>query len=269
MDIASHVAASGTDTVSTTLAVIAHNLANQDSTAFNGPQAVQTNRLYHDLAAGGGPVGAEALNIPSRQVGSGVRTAAVLRNMRQGLPIATNNPFDVYINGAGYLRIELGNGLYAYTRAGNLKLDRDGTLRTATDYALADNITIDMTLYNTIIIDKSGRLFGVDPTQEGESRYQELGRLTLWNFRNPQGLEAREDTLFIEGANSGTPLQGTPGLNGLGIIQQGFAEKSNVEASKELVKAIDAQRKGETCAQMMELSTKNQKDTLSHIGNTI
>ena len=48
--------------------------------------------------------------------------------------------------------------------------------------------------------------------------------------------------LYVETAVSGAPLQGVPGLEGLGSIVQGALETSNVNVTEELVNLIESQR---------------------------
>ena len=55
-------------------------------------------------------------------------------------------------------------------------------------------------------------------------------------------LEPRGQNIYAETAASGTPNPGTPGQNGLGILQQGFVETSNVNVVEELVGMIQTQR---------------------------
>jgi flagellar basal-body rod protein FlgG len=76
----------------------------------------------------------------------------------------------------------------------------------------------------------------------GQTAPQTVGQLQLTNFINPAGLEPKGQNLFTETAASGTPNVGTPGLNGLGLIQQGFVETSNVNPVEELVAMIQTQR---------------------------
>jgi len=268
MSTASAVAATGIQAADIALQVNAHNLANQMSAGFRGKRAVTTNLVYQDLVSGaGGPVGAAELGIPTMQAGSGVRVAATLTDMKRGTPKPTKNQFDVYINGPGYLQVDLGGGRVGYTRAGHLKVDENGLLRTASDYPLMDNIQVDLTLYSNIIIDKSGRVFGVDPMQDGTARQQQLGQLTLWNFTNPQGLEDREDTVFIQSPEAGASIQGNPGENALGTILQGYVESSTVEGPIELVNAINIQRYSSSCATMLRLGEEMDRNNLHQIAS--
>jgi flagellar basal-body rod protein FlgG len=50
------------------------------------------------------------------------------------------------------------------------------------------------------------------------------------------------ENLYIETAASGTPSPNTPGTNGMGLLNQGFVETSNVNVVEELVGMIQTQR---------------------------
>ena len=69
-----------------------------------------------------------------------------------------------------------------------------------------------------------------------------MGIVQLTDFINPSGLQARGENLYLETGASGTPLPGNPGLNGLGTLQQGFVEGSNVNVVEEMVNMIETQR---------------------------
>jgi flagellar basal-body rod protein FlgG len=76
----------------------------------------------------------------------------------------------------------------------------------------------------------------------GQSSPTQVGTLQLVDFVNPAGLQPRGENLLVESAASGPAQQGTPGLNGLGLIQQGSLESSNVNVVEELVNMIETQR---------------------------
>ncbi len=69
----------------------------------------------------------------------------------------------------------------------------------------------------------------------------EVGALTLTDFVNPAGLQARGEP--VPGNHGLGPAQnGNPGLNGLGTVVQGALEGSNVNVVEELVSMIETQR---------------------------
>src|SRR5690606_8656342 len=76
----------------------------------------------------------------------------------------------------------------------------------------------------------------------GQSAPTQVGTLQLTDFVNPAGLQPRGENLFVESAASGPAQTSTPGLNGLGLLQQGFLEGSNVNVVEELVAMIETQR---------------------------
>ena len=64
----------------------------------------------------------------------------------------------------------------------------------------------------------------------------------------------RRGNLFLETTASGSPTNGTPGLDGLGTIEQGNLENSNVEVVEELVNMITTQRAYEMNAKVISTS---------------
>jgi flagellar basal-body rod protein FlgG len=87
-------------------------------------------------------------------------------------------------------------------------------------------------------------------------------QLTLFNLPsygnlasiNPSGLEPKGGNLYTENGASGTPTVGVPGLNGLGTVQQGYVETSNVNVVEELVQMIQTQRAYELNSKAIQTS---------------
>ena len=82
----------------------------------------------------------------------------------------------------------------------------------------------------------------VSVTMAGQAQALEIGSLTLTDFVNPSGLQAKGENLYVETTASGPAQNGTPGLNGLGSVVQGSLEGSNVNVVEELVSMIETQR---------------------------
>ena len=68
--------------------------------------------------------------------------------------------------------------------------------------------------------------------------YVDLGQLVLARFSNPVGLQQRGNNLFSQGINSGLPVQGSPGENGIGSIVGGALELSNTDMGQDLVDLV-------------------------------
>ena len=71
---------------------------------------------------------------------------------------------------------------------------------------------------------------------------QVAGRLLLANFPNEGGLEKTGSNYYAASANSGDPYIQTATQGGIGSIQSGFLEMSNVDLSEEFTEMIVAQR---------------------------
>jgi flagellar hook protein FlgE len=74
----------------------------------------------------------------------------------------------------------------------------------------------------------------------GQSR--PAGQVELATFRNPQGLQAVGDNVWIRTYASGDPVGGVPGDGNLGVLQAGALEEPNIDLTAELVNMITAQR---------------------------
>ena len=105
----------------------------------------------------------------------------------------------------------------------------------------------------------SGRLIGFDVGADGtlqgsysSGKFLTLGQVVLANFANPQGLQLQGNNTWVESTTSGTPLLGTPKTGGLGVLQSGAVEDSNVELTSELVNMITAQRVYQANAQTIK-----------------
>lgn len=85
---------------------------------------------------------------------------------------------------------------------------------------------------------------------------QTLGQVALSRFPSPGKLQQVGDTQWAETFESGTPITAAPGSSGLGSIQGGALEKSNVNLTEQLVHMITAQRNFQANSQM--ISTENQ-----------
>jgi len=171
------------------------------------------------------------------EVGSGVRTAATIRVYTPGELQNTDRNLDIAIMGEGFLQVTLPTGDLRYTRDGTLQTNADGNLVTTTGYPFEPAITIP-TDATSVDIGKDGTVNVTDSS----GNISVVGTIQLARFSNPSGLSSEGDNLLAETDASGTPITGTPGENGMGTIQSGFLEKSNVQMVTELVNLITAQR---------------------------
>jgi flagellar basal-body rod protein FlgG len=242
------IAASGMQAQQLNVDVISHNIANMNTTAYKRQRAEFQDMLYQNMERPGSTSSASGAILPMGiQIGVGVRADAVGRVNEQGGITATENPYDLAINGAGFLQITLPSGQTAYTRAGNFALNAEGTLVTADGYVVEPNITVPQDARSMQITRD-----GIVEVLVGDSTIpQQIGQVELAAFINPGGLEAIGDNLYLETPASGSPNVATPGSPGLGTVMQGYLEISNVNAVEEISSLIVAQRAYEMNARVI------------------
>jgi flagellar basal-body rod protein FlgG len=233
------IAASGMSAQQMKVDVVANNLANMSTTGYNARRADFADLHYQQIARPGSITAEDGSMLPTGiQLGLGVRPAAVSVVLQQGSLSQTNGDLDIAIEGGGYLEITLPSGASAYTRDGSLQRSADGLIVTSEGYPVAPGITIPNDAAS-ITINADGEVYAnfVNQVQP-----QLLGQFNMVGFTNEKGLEATGSNLFLESPASGPPLVGTPGIDGLGTLRQGYLEDSSVDAVREVSELIKAQR---------------------------
>ncbi|MBL8546703.1 MAG: flagellar basal-body rod protein FlgG [Hyphomonadaceae bacterium] len=252
------IAASGMQAQQLNVDVISHNIANMNTTGFKRQRAEFQDMLYQNMERPGSTSSASGSVLPlGIQLGVGVRTDAVGRITEQGSITATQNPYDLAINGRGYFQVTMPSGQTGYTRAGNLAVNADGQMVTADGYAIEPSITVPAEA-TAISISRDGL---VEVTLAGQTDPQQIGQLEIANFINPAGLEGIGDNLFLETPASGTATTATPGSPGFGTLMQGFLELSNVNAVEEISSLIVAQRAYEMNARVITAADEMLQST--------
>ena len=155
------------------------------------------------------------------RVESNPHTTSTVRVLR-----VTNRPFDIAIQGRGYLRVlvpaaETG-AFTAFTRSAALMVDADGTLVLArmVGAAIEPRMVIPDNASSVIIVPEGG----VYVTLPGESEYQMVGQFELAAFENPLGLAAMGSDLFVETPDCGNLTLSEPGTVNFGHLRQGMLE---------------------------------------------
>ncbi len=83
-------------------------------------------------------------------------------------------------------------------------------------------------------INSNGLITGVF----SNSARRDLGQIMLANFANPNGLVQLGGNLYAPGMNSGNPIIGGPGENGIGSVVSGAIELSNADVGGNLIDLI-------------------------------
>ena len=106
---------SGLNSTSKSLEVIGNNIANASTFGAKSSRAEFAD-MYATSMSGGS----------ASAIGIGVTLAAVSQQFTQGNIVATGNPMDLALNGAGFFQVTDGKSPATYTRNGQFKVDRDG-----------------------------------------------------------------------------------------------------------------------------------------------
>lgn len=218
---------------------IAHNLANANTAGFKARRTQFQDLLYQSFQQPGAAAGSQTTVPSGLQLGLGARPSANSVIFTQGNFQQTGNQLDLVIEGKGFFQIRRPTGEIAYTRAGNFQLDRDGNLVTAAGDPLEPQITIPQQAL-TVTIAADGTVSYMQP---GQTAAQVAGQIQLAAFTNPAGLNSIGGGLFLPTDASGDPTVGNPGgQEGLGTLQQGYVEASNVSVVEEFINMITSQR---------------------------
>ena len=247
MNQALWIAKTGLDAQQTRMSVVSNNLANVSTTAFKRGRASFEDLLYQQVRQPGA-ASSQQNELPSGlQTGTGVRVVSTQKFFQQGNMLNTGNALDMAVNGRGFFQVLMPDGTTAYTRDGSFQIDSQGQMVTNGGLLLQPGIQIPDGAQSITV--------GTDGTVSvqiaGNVAAQTVGSLTLTDFVNPAGLQAKGENLYIETAASGTAQTGTPGLSGVGTLVQGSLESSNVNVVEELVNMIETQRAYEMNAKVI------------------
>ena len=156
--------------------------------------------------------------------------------------------------------MQLPNGTIGYTRAGQFQLNNQGTMVDVNGNPLIPTITIP-TNATAVTITQYGV---VNATLPGQQNPSQLGQIQLANFPNPGGLESMGSNLLQATLNSGDAVLDNPGgAQGMGTLQQGYLENSNVDVVTEFVQMVLAQRAYESNSKVI----KAADDMYSQVNN--
>ncbi|GAM03392.1 MULTISPECIES: flagellar hook-basal body complex protein [Novosphingobium] len=253
----------GLKNAQTDLNVIAHNIANAETTGFK-----KSDTAFADI------VSSSILTDPSLTTGIGARVSAIMQEFSLGPIEQTGSALDVAVNGEGfYTVVSPLSGETAYTRAGSFSVDGNGYIRNAQNMRLqvfpvdaSGAITSLTTLQDAQIPaqNTAGEDFaGVTIMSDGsvvatyaDGSNETVGVLALANFISPQGLRQEGNASWTATGISGAASYGQPGSGLYGSLMAGSLERSNVEIAEELVSLITAQRNFQANAKAVDTATQ-------------
>jgi len=252
-----YTAASGMSAQQLNLDNIANNLANSSTTGFRGSRLEFQDLMYQSIVAPGSAATAQTTIPDGLQIGLGTRVASSEVLQTQGDAVNTGNPLDVMIQGQGFFQVQMPSGEIAYTRDGSFQLDQNRTLVTSNGDQIQPTITIPADAL-TINVGSDGTVSVTEPNQ---AQAAQVGSIQLANFPNPGGLTALGGNLFTPTTASGQAVVGTPGgADGLGTVQQGMLEQSNVDVVEQFIQMIMTQRTYESNSKVVQAADEMFQD---------
>ncbi|MBP6654613.1 MAG: flagellar basal-body rod protein FlgF [Propionivibrio sp.] len=214
---------------------VANNLANASTTGFRA--------MEHRFRA----VPVQGPGAPTRAF---VVDASVANVFDQGPLMATGRPLDVAVQGAGWIAVEGANGAEAYTRAGNLQVNVNGQLQTASGLnVLGDGGPIAIPPDNNITIAPDGTVSAI-PSFGTPNNVNVVGRIKLVNPPEDQ-LVRGDDGLFR--TQGGAPAEVDENVK----LAAATLEGSNVNPVDSMVSMISLARQFETQIKMLQTADAN------------
>lgn len=115
---------------------------------------------------------------------------------------STGNPYDVAIDGPGFIPVVSPEGDVAYTRDGSFKVGKDGYLMTNDNWIVGAGIKVPPNTFK-FEIKTNGEMLSYD---SADSKGKSLGTIPIVRFKSPEGLEQAAGNKMWQTDNSGDPM---------------------------------------------------------------
>lgn len=217
------------------LEALSHNIANANTSGFKEEQL----RFEANLE---GALKKDPTYVPK---------AEKVIDFSQGALMPTNNPYDVALQGSGFLEVQNDQGIF-YTRNGALATDAAGNLKTVSGaQVMGQSGPIQINKDGKIEISKSGSI-----TVDGE----EVGQLKIVDFEDKTKLSSAGSSLYK------APNDAQPKVLEDPFVVQGNQETSNVNTIKNLAQLIEVNRQYEAYQRVLRIQDKMNQDVPTTLG---
>ena len=216
-------------------AVLANNLANASTTGFRADLVAQ-----RAVPTQGGAPGARIFSLETT-TGS---------DFTPGPMLATGRALDVAVQGSGWIAVQGLDGNEAYTRAGNLQINVDGTLTLPNGLPVMGDgapITVPADARLQIAVDGT-----ISAKTANSPTVNQVGRIKLVNPEANQMVKGL-DGLFR--TRDGEPADADPNVR----VAEGTLEGSNVNVVEAMVGMIAAARQFEMQMKMLAVAEQNEQ----------
>lgn len=253
------------------LEVIGNNIANVNTTAYKGSSTNFADTFSNTLRAAS-PADSGV------QVGTGVQIGTINTNYKQGSLTSTGNISDLAISGNGYFLVQDAAGANYVTRDGGFHFDTSGNLLNAQNMAVLDSTgaaivvsgkdsggaTVPYSNLASVSIASDGTItaFATDGTATAG---QSVGLLGVADQSKLMKVGANLYDFAATGATltgAGSTL-GVPGTSGLGKVQSGELELSNVDLTEQFSDLITSQRSFQAASRLITVSDSLLEDIVN------
>jgi flagellar hook protein FlgE len=266
------------------LEVIGDNIANVNTTGYKASEAKYADS-FSNILQRSAPSSSGNGNTAAIGVGTGVTLSGVNTNFSQGSLASTGKVTDLGVSGNGFFHVKnVSDGSELATRAGDFRWDDQGFLVTPQGYRVqgatgAGLGTVGDVQLGTppagaerqsVSIDKLGQV--VEFYSDGTSAT--TNQLLLQNFNDTTALVREGNNLYSGllaagpiGASAGSAAldvtANAPGANGLGSIQSGTLELSNVDLTDQFANLITTQRSFQAGSRLVTVSDTVLEDIVN------
>ncbi|MGE4220250.1 MAG: flagellar basal-body rod protein FlgF [Alphaproteobacteria bacterium] len=216
--------------------VIAHNIANANTPAYNSEKMVFVDYLMQ-------PQRKEPMNF--------VQDYGTYRDVSEGPMSPTGNPLDVAISGEGYFSVQTPQGV-RYTRHGRFMLNTENQIVNGQGLPIlnAGGSPIAVPAGERVTIAADGTV----STPAGA-----IGRIGVVTFADQQKMAREANGLY---SAEGQPTQPAEKAT----LLQGMLEQSNVEAIVEMTRMIDVSRSYESASRFLTSEHERQLRAIRAMG---
>lgn len=263
------------------LEVIGNNISNVNTVGYKSSQASYADSFSNTLR-GSSPSNGATPNMSATQVGTGVRISGIASNYGQGGLTTTGVASDLGVSGNGFFRVVNSvDGQEYASRAGNFRFDDQGYLVTSEGYRVqgltgtpptaVGDVRLSQTppagtQLQSYSIDRFGSV--VEFYSDGTSAT--TNRILLQAYSDPSALQKVGNNLYTgfsaAGAVGGVALSAAnngPGENGLGNIESGTLELSNVDLTEQFANMITTQRSFQASSRLVTVSDTLLEDIVN------
>jgi flagellar hook protein FlgE len=257
------------------LGVIGNNIANVSTTGYKSSN-VNFEESFSNTLNGASNSGSSATTVNPMQVGTGVNIARISGDFSQGTLVSTGINSNLAVSGNGFFQVlnPSNNSVYA-TRDGTFSVNSQGFLVTADGYhvqgltggsAGTPPATVGDIRLGTPPAGTQLQSYNVDSGGNINELYSDgstavTNQVLLQSYSNPAALSAVGNNLFTSSAAAGpiggstlTAANNVAGANGLGSIQSGSLEQSNVDLTSQFADMITAERSFQASSRVITVS---------------